>query len=68
MHPPPRGGRRMECVEREMRRAAAMECSCDRMSEQFSRESCSEIRQKRIPWSQRRAFRDVSTSCADHHM
>eukprot|EP00974_Lingulodinium_polyedra_P084543 8184023-Lingulodinium_polyedra.AAC.1 len=43
----------MECVNRETRCAAATECIPERISEQFSRESCSESVQKRIPLLQR---------------
>eukprot|EP00974_Lingulodinium_polyedra_P100815 9766522-Lingulodinium_polyedra.AAC.1 len=36
MRRPPHGGRRVECANREMSGAAAMECVSDRISEQFS--------------------------------
>eukprot|EP00974_Lingulodinium_polyedra_P037726 3618992-Lingulodinium_polyedra.AAC.1 len=42
MRRPPCGGRRVECVSREKRGVAPMECSSERVSEQLSRESCSE--------------------------
>eukprot|EP00974_Lingulodinium_polyedra_P128967 11208232-Lingulodinium_polyedra.AAC.1 len=45
MRRPPCGGRRMECVHREMRDAATTaECVSERMSEQLSRENCSDMR------------------------
>eukprot|EP00974_Lingulodinium_polyedra_P028065 2710805-Lingulodinium_polyedra.AAC.1 len=43
MRQPPCGGRRMECVHSEMRGVATMESISERMPEQLSRESCSEM-------------------------
>eukprot|EP00974_Lingulodinium_polyedra_P042566 4086606-Lingulodinium_polyedra.AAC.1 len=41
---PPRGGRCVECANREMRGVARTECISERISEQFSRERCLEMR------------------------
>eukprot|EP00974_Lingulodinium_polyedra_P104146 10079686-Lingulodinium_polyedra.AAC.1 len=43
MRRPPRGGRCMECANCELRGAAAVSCISDCISEQFSRESCSDM-------------------------
>eukprot|EP00974_Lingulodinium_polyedra_P035072 3369691-Lingulodinium_polyedra.AAC.1 len=43
---PPHGGRRMECTNRELRGAAAVECIPERIYEQLSHESCSEMRRE----------------------
>eukprot|EP00974_Lingulodinium_polyedra_P007270 690668-Lingulodinium_polyedra.AAC.1 len=43
MHRPPRGGRRVECVSNETRCVAATKCIAERISEQISCESCSEM-------------------------
>eukprot|EP00974_Lingulodinium_polyedra_P098063 9506050-Lingulodinium_polyedra.AAC.1 len=66
MRRPPRGGRRTECVNREMRGAAAVECVSERVPEQFSRESYSEVRSEThsivaAPHISRCAL------CVDHH-
>eukprot|EP00974_Lingulodinium_polyedra_P044713 4288035-Lingulodinium_polyedra.AAC.1 len=45
----PHGARRMECADRDMRGAAAVECISERNSEQFSRESCSAMRSEMRP-------------------
>eukprot|EP00974_Lingulodinium_polyedra_P123621 11187478-Lingulodinium_polyedra.AAC.1 len=68
MRRPPHGGRRVECANCEMRSAVAMECISERVSEQFSCERRSEIRQKRITLLRRRVFRDVRAPCVAHHM
>eukprot|EP00974_Lingulodinium_polyedra_P122994 11185017-Lingulodinium_polyedra.AAC.1 len=44
MRRPAYGGRRLKCAKCEMRCAAAAGCVSVRMSEQVSRESCTEMR------------------------
>eukprot|EP00974_Lingulodinium_polyedra_P127156 11201121-Lingulodinium_polyedra.AAC.1 len=44
MRRPPCGGRRVECARCEMSGVAATECISKRVSEQFARASCSEMR------------------------